>query len=144
MTTGSNPVFPIMLYNYTFSYVLNMININKARKSLYFDLLFTSKTIKFVKLFNRLNYIFRYEMLKDKKIFIRIYLTYSNSVNLGKNFKIISKPSHKFYVTCQSLRLLQKKTGDSVFIISTSYGLLTHKEALTQNTGGLVLGFFSV
>lgn len=143
---GSSPVFPIMLYNYTFSYVLNMININKSRKLLHFDLLFTNKTIIIIKLLNRLNYLFRYEIFKNKNktILIRVYLTYSNNTNVGKNFKIISKPSHKFYISLASISLLQKRTGDSVFIISTSQGLLTHKEAFNKNIGGLVLGFFTI
>lgn len=145
MTMGSSPVFPTIIYNFSLSYVINLININKAHKVLFFDLFFTKKTFIYIKLLHRLNYIFNYKLLKKNSTpFIRIYVYYWNNNPVGYQFKLISKPSHSFFVSLKSLTLLSKRTGSSIFLISSSQGLLTHYEAIQKKTGGLLLGFFTL
>jgi ribosomal protein S8 len=57
---------------------------------------------------------------------------------------LISNQSKIFTISYHSLKLLTKKSGSSVFLISTSKGLLSNKEAINQKNGGIILGFFSL
>lgn len=134
-----------MSYNYKFSYIINLIKINKAKQRLYFDILFTKQTLMYSNIFNSLNYIFRYEIIiKNNKHLIRLYINYQNSKNVGNGFKLFSKPSHSFRISLKALKLITKKTGDSVFLISNSYGILSHNDAIKKNSAGLLLCFFNI
>ena len=145
MSMGSNPVFPINLNNYSLAYVINLININKLRKNLHFKMIFNKKNMQIINFFKNLNLIHKYIIIKNNNIiYLNIYLYYYKNNTICSNFKIISKPSKKFLISYKSLRLLDKKTGDSVFILSTPKGILTHKDALKFKTTGLVVGFFSI
>lgn len=132
-------------YNYSLSYVLNLIKINTARKDLIFDLIFTKKTFIFVKILKKLGYIHKYSITKKKNsLYIKIYIYFFKNKRINTYFKLVSKPSKSFFISLKSLRLLSKRTGGSVFLISTSYGLITHREALDKKTGGIIVGFFSL
>jgi ribosomal protein S8 len=78
------------------------------------------------------------------KFYIKIYLYYYKNKIISNNFKILSTPSKSFFLSYKSLRLLSKRTSSSIFILSTDKGILSHKQALNQKLGGLVLGFFSI
>lgn len=136
-----------MLYNNTFSYLINLININKAKKSLYFDIKLTKKTLPLVVTLHALSYIFRYEITtneenNDKKI--RLYLSYYNLKPIGSNFKLFSRPSHRFFISLKALRLINRRNLNSVYLISSSIGTYDHRFCIKKKTGGLVLGFFNI
>ncbi len=132
-----------MLYNNNFFYLLNSIHIHKSKKNLYIDVLLTKRTLMYTKIIYKLNYIFRYEIIVVNNIKkIRLYFNFNNNNHIGKDFKIISKPSHRFFISLNSLNLLFKKTKSSVYLLSTSYGIFDHKEAIKNKTGGLMLAFF--
>lgn len=136
-----------MLYNNNFLYFTNLINMTKARRFLYIDVILTKRTIVYIKLFSKLAYIESYEIrITNNDTFkkARIYLNYNNSDVIGKDFKIISKPSHRLSVKLRSLRLLAKKTGSSTCILSTSSGIINHRYAIKKKIGGLMLSSFSI
>lgn len=127
------------------SYILNLININKLRKNLYFFLLFTVKNYQFVKILKKFNVIHDFRLIKKNKfVYIKITLFFYKNNIVCYNFKIITRPSKIFNISYNSLVLLSKKTNSSIFLISTSKGILSHKEAILQKKGGMVLGFFSL
>lgn len=145
MSMGSNPVFPIMLYNYNISYVINLININKLKKKLSFNIFFTKKNIYFVNFLKNFNFIHKYSIINIKnRAYIKIYLYYYKTKRISYNFKLISSPSKSFLLSYKSLRLISKRTSGSIFIISTDLGLISHHEAIKLKKGGVVLGFFSL
>jgi ribosomal protein S8 len=127
------------------SYILNLININKLRKNLYFFLLFTVKNYQFVKILKKFNVIHDFRLIKKNRfVYIKITLFFYKNNIVCYNFKIITRPSKIFNISYNSLVLLSKKTNSSIFLISTSKGILSHKEAILQKKGGMVLGFFSL
>jgi ribosomal protein S8 len=138
-------MFPTM-YNYANSYTFNMINLNIASKNLTFDMLATKKTAKMLTFLKSCGLIHTFRLLRltNKRQVLRTYLIYYKNTSLNKNLKLISRPSRAFYISLQALRLLDKRSGNSVFILSTSKGLVTHKEALLQKNGGQLIGFFSL
>lgn len=145
MSTGSNPVFPTITYNYSLSYVINLINIHKAHRNLCFEIIFTKKNLKFLIFLKNFNFIHKFVLIKkNNNLFIRIYLYYYKNKKICSHFKLISKPSKTFTISYKALRLLDKRSGSSIFILSTPYGLVSHKEALKNKTSGFLVGFFSI
>lgn len=145
MSMGSNPVFPTILYNYSFAYLINLININKAGRNLYFEIIFTKKVFKFLFFLKKFNFIYKYVLVnKNQSFYIKIYLYYYKNKKICSHFKLISRPSHLFSISYKALRLIDKRSGSSIFILSTSIGLISHKEALKNNITGNVIGFFSI
>lgn len=145
MSMGSNPVFPTIIFNYNISLIANLININRLRKQLTFKVIFSKKNINIIKIFKKINLIYKFSIISLNNInYIKINLYYFKNKKISNYFKIISTPSKKFFISYQALRLLAKKTGKSVFLISTSRGILTHEEALQQKTSGYLLGFLTI
>lgn len=134
-----------MLYNYNLSYVLNLININKKKKTLYFFIVFTKKNYNIVKIFKKFSIIHDFKLIKKNNFnFIKINLFFYKNKIICSNFKIISRPAKTFTISYHSLKLLNKRTGSSVFLIYTSKGILSHLEAIELKIGGILLGFFSL
>jgi ribosomal protein S8 len=135
-------VFPTIFYNYSISYVLNNLNIHTSDKRLVFDLNYTTKSLNFVKILKTLSLINKFFVYTRKeRLYIKIYAYYFRNINLVKKFKLISKPSKSFYVSLKALTLLNKRSGSSIFLISTSKGMMSHKMALKQNLSGIMVGF---
>lgn len=133
-----------MLYNYNISYVINLININKLKKNLTFNIFFTKKNLYFVNFLKNFNFIHRYTLIKlENKTYIRVYLYYYKNKMTCNNFKIISRPAKSFFLSYKALRLISKKTGFSIFVISNDKGIISHHRALKDKKGGMLLGFFS-
>jgi ribosomal protein S8 len=133
-----------MFYNYNISYIVNLININRLKKTLTFNIFFTKKNLYFINFLKNTSFIHNYVIIKIKnRTFIRVYLYYYKNNLICNNFKIISRPSKSFFLSYKSLKLISKKTASSVFIISNDGGIMSHHQALKNKKGGLVLGFFS-
>lgn len=144
MSMGSNPVFPIILKHYYFSYLLSTLNINKLHKNLSFSIIFNKKNLQIITVFKKLNLIYKYTLINKKNIIlinVNLYF-YKNKPTIFSS-KIISKPSKNFFLSYDSLRLLTKKTGNSIFLLSTPKGILTHKDAVKLKTSGFLICFFS-
>jgi len=91
------------------------------------------------KILKEQGYIKDYKVMEDdKQGILRIYLKFVN----GKKHAIfglerVSKPSRRVYSNASEIpRVLN---GMGVMILSTSKGLLTDKDARTQNVGGEIL-----
>ena len=73
----------------------------------------------------------------NKQGVIRISLKYSNSQNVIKGMRRISRPGIRRYRSAEELPRVNNGLG--IAIISTSKGVMTDKEAKAQNVGGEVL-----
>jgi len=68
------------------------------------------------------------------KNFIGIRVAYKNKIGAVSDFKIVSKPSRRFYFDYRSLRPVRQ--GYGVAVLSTSKGIMTNKEARKKKIGG--------
>ena len=133
------------LLGFSTAYVINLININRSKKSLFFNLIFSKRNLNFVKILKTFNFIYKYVFFKLNSLnFIRIYLYFYKNKKIGHNFKIISKPSKKFFISLKALILLNKKSGSTVFLISTTQGVISHHLAIKNKISGFLVGFFSL
>jgi ribosomal protein S8 len=136
-------VFPTILYYDSAAYTLDIINMNTARKTLFFYIKYTYKINILIKIFKKLTLIENYSLVKKNNIlFFKIAPFYYKNFPSSKNFKLISSVTRSIFISLRGLFLLNKRSGNSLYLISTSNGILTHKEALKKKTSGFVLGFF--
>ncbi|MGN0798157.1 MAG: 30S ribosomal protein S8 [Christensenellales bacterium] len=101
-----------------------------------------SKTKKAIAeiLFNE-GYIEKYELVDDGNYkSIKVTLKYGpNGEKVIQGLKRISKPGLRVYAECNDIpRVLN---GLGIAIVSTNKGIMTDKEARSQNLGGEVLAF---
>lgn len=108
----------------------------------------TKRVLIFLTLLRRNGIILKFNLVTDTRqghcTFARVYLTYYRNLPLFRTVKVISTPSRTFYTSLQSLKLLDKRINSTVFILATSKGLLTHKEAILLKTGGVAIALFSI
>jgi len=57
--------------------------------------------------------------------------------------QLISTISKKFTISVKALTILDKSLKNSILLIETSRGIITHKEALRRHLGGLLLCLIS-
>ena len=84
-------------------------------------------------------YIHKFVEIEDgKQGILRIYLKYDeNEVPAITNLKRISKPGRRIYVGVDRVPRVMNNLG--IAILSTSKGVMTHKQALRERVGGEVL-----
>lgn len=141
MSVGSNPAFPIMNIPYeSNAYVTNHLNIAISRKLLRIRIVYAKSTIKLVKILFSIGVIKNFTVVKSVRGYY-IWLTpfFYKGVCFFKSLRLISTSSKKFYITYRALRLLSRSVGSSIYIVSTSKGLMTHYECLRCKIGGILL-----
>jgi ribosomal protein S8 len=126
---------------------MSIININRLHKKLIFKILYSRKKFFIIKLLKYINIIYKYSLIKSKNknwTFIQIHLNFFKAKKIGNYFKVISKPSKKIFISHKSLRFLTKRTGQSIFLISTTIGIVIHQKAIKEKISGIVLGFIII
>jgi len=73
----------------------------------------------------------------EKNKNIKVKIKYSNQYSSIHEIKKISSPSRHIYLKSKEIKKYCR--GQSVFLISTPLGLLTHREALQKFTGGKLI-----
>ncbi len=74
--------------------------------------------------------------VKEEKGELTISLTFKNKAPLLTDVKLVSKPGLRVY---KSIAEIEKKKGPGMYIISSSKGMVSLKEALKQRIGGEVI-----
>lgn len=142
MSMGSNPMFPIIKYNDSFTYVINHLNIATSHKKIYIDIIYTKKNLFFLSFLKKNSLLHNFHLLsKNGNVFLRLYPFYFKNLSIMKSFKIVSSPSRKFYVSLKSLLVIKKRIGSSIYLISTPKGILNIDQAINLKSGGFLLGF---
>ena len=72
---------------------------------------------------------------------IKIFLKYLNKKPMFRNINLISKPSRRVYYSISNL--LKKNTQTGTFVISTSQGLFSSRDAIKKNLGGEVVCYIN-
>lgn len=104
---------------------------------------FTKKSYRLLPLFKKVCFISNFSLIKIKeKLFIRIYPFYFKDLKNYYHFKMFSTPTKTFYISYKSLLLLSYRSASSVYLISTSKGVLTHHEAIKKHLSGFIVGYF--
>lgn len=116
-----------------------LAGINNAQARLKPNLLVPSSTkkIALLEVLNREGYIESFTVSEDKKPLLTINLKYFNGQPTIKEFKRISRPGLREYVSNKNIPTV--KGGLGISVISTNKGLMTDKEAQQAGIGGEVI-----
>ena len=88
-----------------------------------------------LKILKKANYIGGYSKYNYKKV--NIYIYYPLKKNAILSLKGLIRPSSRIFYSTQDLWKFDKSLG--LLILSTSKGMISHKEALSEGIGGEVL-----
>lgn len=135
-STGSSPVFPNMILN-SYTYFLNQLKVTSSQKKLYFDVRITTKTRTLASLLVRLNVIRRFHIL-NRDVY-RVYPAYTRFRKYTRPIKGFTRSNGRHRFKLQTLQVLNLNTPNTYYILETTQGLMTHKEALRLKLGGLLL-----
>jgi ribosomal protein S8 len=84
--------------------------------------------------------MFIYRKIKNKKRFlIRISPLYFKNKSFYRHAKLVTTPSREYSLSLKSMRTLRSYSGETVFILSTSKGVMTMEEAFNFKIGGIIL-----
>lgn len=84
---------------------------------------------------NKYGYIAGYKRVDTK--YILVYFKYSNYKSIVLDFQLYSKPSVNYFISYKDL--LKYKNSSILYILNTTKGVLTQKEALKYKIGGHLL-----
>lgn len=119
------------------THFLNQLKLGSSKKSMYFDTRITAKTKPIALLLQKLNILRRFCKLKGG--LYRVFPAYSRYRRLARTITFYTKSSGRIVLTYKSLRILNINSPHSYYVLETSKGLMTHKEALRLKLGGLLL-----
>lgn len=117
-----------------------LIRIMNAQKVGHSSVKIPFSRIKFdlVKILEQEGFIDKSKVIGDKpKESIIVSLKYNQNIPAINNLKRISKPGQRIYAGAGEIKLV--KGGYGITIISTSYGLMSNKEAKKRKIGGELL-----
>lgn len=117
---------------------MNHFRWNLARRNHWFDVPVTTRSLCFMRLLYRLGMIRRLLKLTNKRY--RVYIAWNSYKGVFPTFRTYSTPSQTFIMNVHALQIACTYIGYSHIILSTSKGLLTHKEARYHNVGGVIVG----
>jgi ribosomal protein S8 len=129
-------MFPIMLImNYI--YFANHLRMAIARRNFVFSVAVNQKVLCLIRMFLKFNIIRRIEKLTPKTY--RIYISWYNNHTKLKSLVFYSLGAHPLRISHAALLVLNTHTYASNIVLSTSRGLLTHREALMYRLGGILV-----
>lgn len=139
---GFEPRVPNLMYYAPNILVANHVNLALSKNSINNKVVFTKKTLLYLKSISSLGvvnglHIQSNNLTLKKRILFSVFF-YKNTSFFYK-IKQISTPSKKFYISLKALKVLTNNLKASTLLISTSKGLITHKEALRLRTGGILM-----
>lgn len=129
--------FQVLMTQLNYTYLINHLKLNIARKNYFFDIKVNNKILKLIKVFHKLNIIRRFVLVTPYKY--RIYTAWFDRYSSVLNLKNYSRASNPIRIKLQSLNILKTNTYNSYLILSTSKGILTHHEAISNKVGGFLI-----
>lgn len=119
---------------------LSKLNIAKQGHFVSIKVEYTAMTLKLLEMFDEIGIIRGYHILPlENKI--KVILRYvAGSFNIFYKIVQVSKPSKRIFVDIMHLiKLKELQSGNNIYIISTSKGIMFDSECLLNNIGGEVL-----
>lgn len=137
---GFEPRVPNNMYYNSSSLVTNHVNLALSKNSPKSNIIYTKKIFSYFRSISSLGVVNNFFLVsKSKKNYIRFSVFFYKNVSFFYKVKHVSTPSKKFYITLKALKTLTTTLKSTTIILSTSKGLLTHREALRKKIGGIIL-----
>jgi len=72
-------------------------------------------------------------------MFVKFTILFYNNKSFFKSVRLITTASRKYAISLHALRILNSTLKSSILILSTSKGIITHKQAIKFKVSGLLL-----
>ena len=132
------------VYYNTNSYVSNHFNILNSKKMPRVTITFTKKSHSVVKLLYSMRIIQGYMLVyKNNTKFIVFNSYHYRGVPYFTHFKLISTSSKPCSISLKALKTVNKSIGNSIIILETDKGIVSHEDAISYKIGGRLLGVIS-
>ena len=141
---GSNPSLPSIYHN-PYAYLIAHVNLALRSKKRLNLIVCTKKVLRLIKTLRRegcLTYLLLKQHSQGRRHLIFTPYYYKQTT-FFKRVQLISTISKKFTISFKALTILDKSLKNSILLIETSRGIITHKEALRCHIGGLLLCLIS-
>ena len=116
---------------------LSLLKLSYILQVDYIHIVYIKKLLPILNILIKYNYISNFKILTNKTLII--YLFYKGNKQKWNNLKILYRPSHQRYISVHFLKKIYSNEFNKLFILETSFGIMTHVEALKKNTGGILL-----
>lgn len=130
-------MFPKYLVRLDYVFFANQLKINIARRNFFFETIVNEKILKFINLLYRLHIIRRFVRITTKRY--RIYTAWIGQRSTLLRLRCYSRTFNPIRVSYKALLVLKSYTFNSYLILNTPQGLITHHEALSLRTGGVLI-----
>ena len=126
------------------SYVANHFNILNSKKMSRITIKLTTKSLRLVRLMYSVRVIQNYVITTKNNVkYITFCSYYYKNTPYFSHLKIVSTPSSSQTISHKALRTITKSLGNSIIILETDKGVITHLDAIQHSIGGKVLGIIS-
>lgn len=128
----------------TYSHFLAHVNLAIKKKQAQTTVRYSKHAHQLLLILHRVgcihNYIIHSNVVRGKvRKFITFSVTYYKGTPFFKGVRVVTTPSRQHNVSLTALTVINVSIGSSIMLISSSKGLLTHKQALSRGVGGQIL-----
>lgn len=135
---GSSPMFPRVRSD-QYSFLINHINIVVSKKQRSITFRCGKKSLRLAFILRKLGLL---NFIIYKKGFLKL-IKITTFLYRGRAFfsslRQVTTPSKKFSIKLKSLRILSQSVGESIVLVETSLGIVTHAKAIELGVGGKIL-----
>lgn len=127
------------------AFVTNHINFALSRKRLRTTFKISKRGLRLIKVLFNVGCIHNYILFKrpinkqTHNLFIRFTILFYKGKPFFRGVRLVTKPSLKYNISLKALQVIDSTLRASIFILSTSKGIITHHEAIRYKIGGLLL-----
>ena len=127
-------------YNST-AFLVNHINFAVATKKRWILFKYTKKTLQVLTLLKRIGVIQFYIISKSfgSTKLIKLSPFFYKDTPFFRRIKLVSTPSKRFNLKLRTLQILNLSLGETIVVLETSHGIITHTDALKLKIGGKIL-----
>lgn len=122
-----------------YAYIFNQLQISAKGKRYSFNVRLTKAVKPVLRLLQTLNVVRRFHRFEKGGNIYRVFPTYSRFRKSGRTLKVYTAKRGRVNLSYHSLRLLNFNCPSSYYILETTKGVITHKDAIRYRQGGLLL-----
>lgn len=142
-STGSNPVFPNM-HSYTYSHTINHLNLITTKKNAKVKILINRRGLTLLRALHEVGCVSKFiiskgYVRKTLRTYAYISAPFYKNTAFFKSVRVVSTPSKHHQISLRGLKLITHSLNASIMLLSTSGGIITHREALKLGVGGKIL-----
>lgn len=122
-----------------YAYIFNQLQMSAKGRRYSFNVRLTKAIKPVLRLLQTLNVVRRFHRFGIGSNIYRVFPTYSRFRKSGRTLKTYTSKRGRINLSYNSLRLLNFNCPNSYYVLETTKGVITHKDAIRNRQGGLLL-----